>query len=58
MEKRPFFRAATAGLGKYRRAALAGLGSKGLNLDIVLLFYLYRLYKYVIAHHCSPPLTI
>ena len=31
MEKRPFFQAATAGLGKYH--ATAGLGSKGLRID-------------------------
>ena len=31
MEKQLFFRAATAGLGKYHRAATAGLGSIGLS---------------------------
>ena len=31
MEKRPFFRAATAGLGKYHTAATVGLGSIGLK---------------------------
>ena len=30
MEKLPFFRAATAGLGIYHKAAMAGLGSVGL----------------------------
>ena len=36
MEKRLFFRAATAGLGNTARAATAGLGSKGLSFVIYL----------------------
>ena len=35
LEKRPFFRADMAGLGKYARADMAGLGSIGLNLDFL-----------------------
>ena len=38
MKKKAVFRAATAGLGKYHTAAMAGLGSIGLKS------YMYKIY--------------
>ena len=40
MKKGLFFRAAMAGLGKYRWAAMAGLGSIGSKTDLALFLYI------------------